>query len=1209
MNVIMTKKKFKNVIVCLFILTILFSLSPWATNNTYAVTATSTPDLDTSVDDMGSIQPADSAIYAGNWLGYLAYSAPMKFNISTPVGTVTAATLRIFITESLDGDTAFNLYGSNDDSWNEGTTTAPPQSNLLAENIAVTSADVGKWKEVTITDLNYLNNKVDKTKVTLMLSEGTGGSANRFSFSSKEGVAPPQLVLKYGAPDLVVTVAPGAVAGTTKATISEAVTSKFVVNITDTTVGIVSVGSAAPVTGANLIDTYSSGYNISTGVAVGKYLQVYDVDGSGKVVKLYEKLLGSGDIAAAAVAPTITNEPSDATVIVGNTVNFTVVANASDSGVLTYQWQKSTDGGSNWSDIGSATSANYTTGTLVLGDSASKYRCVVKNSKNATTATTNSIAVTLTVNAAAVAPTITSEPSDATVIVGNTATYTVVANASDSGVLTYQWQKSTDGGSNWSDIGSATSANYTTGTLVLGDNTSKYRCVVKNSKNATTATITSNIATVVVNEPTNATVPTITQLHNMTVSINTVTELSVSASASGTLTYQWYSNSNDSTVGAVAITNATGAAIQITTNTVGTTYYYCVVTNTDSSVNGNTTATATSNVATIVVNPLIDTTIPTIISQPQNTTVSVNGAATLSVIVSVNGTPSYKWYSNSTNTTIGAIAIDTTTGAAIQVTTSIVGTTYYFCVITNTDNSKTTTSTIVTVNVVPTTYILTYTAGVNGTIKGAAVQTVVPGTNGITVTATPNSGYHFMSWSDGVTTASRTDKNVSGNVTVNAIFEINQSSSPSQPNTTSPKTSPPDSSVTIFVNGVTRTAATSQTITVDGKTVTTVTIDGKKVEEILKNEGSNSTFTIPVSNNSDVIVGQLNGQTVKAMETKAAVLEIKTENVTYTLPASQINIDSVYKQMSNRGLLEDITVNVSITQSSAETTRIVQDTANKNSYQLVVKPIDFEITCTSGGKTVEVSRFNGYVERTVAIPDGVKLSEITTGIVLNKDGTFSHVPTQILNINGKYYAKINSLTNSTYAVIWNPLNFKDVEKHWAKEAINDMGSRMIISGYADGSFSPNREITRAEFAAIIVKALGLKPISGKNTFSDVNQTDWYSQYVETAYEYNIIAGVGNGKFAPKEMVTREQAVTMIAKAMKITNLKTKLEARELEGLLKVFDDAGKVATWAKESIAICVKNGIVSGQTGKLIKPKENITRAEVAVLVRKLLQKSKLID
>ena len=106
------------------------------------------------------------------------------------------------------------------------------------------------------------------------------------------------------------------------------------------------------------------------------------------------------------------------------------------------------------------------------------------------------------------------------------------------------------------------------------------------------------------------------------------------------------------------------------------------------------------------------------------------------------------------------------------------------------------------------------------------------------------------------------------------------------------------------------------------------------------------------------------------METKEAVLEIKTDNVTYTLSASQINIDTVSQQMGQEVALKDIKVSITVASPPTDTAKIVQNTADKNSYQLVVKPVEFTITCTSGGKTVDVSKFNGFVERTIAIPDG-----------------------------------------------------------------------------------------------------------------------------------------------------------------------------------------------------------------------------------------------
>ena len=92
------------------------------------------------------------------------------------------------------------------------------------------------------------------------------------------------------------------------------------------------------------------------------------------------------------------------------------------------------------------------------------------------------------------AATITTQPSNVTETIGNTATFTVIAAVSDGGALTYKWQKSADG-SMWNDITGAINASYTTGTLVIGDNGSHYRCVVTNTNNGTTATATSSIAT------------------------------------------------------------------------------------------------------------------------------------------------------------------------------------------------------------------------------------------------------------------------------------------------------------------------------------------------------------------------------------------------------------------------------------------------------------------------------------------------------------------------------------------------------------------------------------------------------------------------------------------------------------------------------------------------------------------------------------------
>lgn len=411
------------------------------------------------------------------------------------------------------------------------------------------------------------------------------------------------------------------------------------------------------------------------------------------------------------------------------------------------------------------------------------------------------------------------------------------------------------------------------------------------------------------------------------------------------------------------------------------------------------------------------------------------------------------------------------------------------------------------------------------------------------------------------------------------------------------------------VNGQPTVSGTSETTVSGNRTTTTVTVNPTSLSDQLAQAGSGAVVTIPFTQPSDVTAGELNGQMVKEMENKEAVLVIETPTASYTLPAAQLNISEISRELGADVTLSDIKVNVSISSPSDQTVQVVQQAADNNNLTLVVPAVDFNITCTYNGKTIDISKFNAYVERRVAIPEGVDPSKITTGIVVNPDGTTRHVPTRIEVIDGVYYAVINSLANSTYSVVWHPYEFHDAADHWAKASINNMGSRMVVSGVGEGVYEPDRNMTRAEFAAIIVKALGLEPGEGKKSFRDVRSSDWFDGYVKTAAEYGIITGYSSGDFGPKDAITREQAMTMIARAMKITELESGLQTGELASLLAAFADSGSISGYAESGIAECVKAGVVSGRTAATVAPKDNITRAEVAVIVERLLKKSDLID
>jgi uncharacterized repeat protein (TIGR02543 family) len=414
--------------------------------------------------------------------------------------------------------------------------------------------------------------------------------------------------------------------------------------------------------------------------------------------------------------------------------------------------------------------------------------------------------------------------------------------------------------------------------------------------------------------------------------------------------------------------------------------------------------------------------------------------------------------------------------------------------------------------------------------------------------------------------------------------------------------------IAVIVNGKVENAGVATTIIVNEQKVTTVTVDDNKLRKRLESEGRGAVITIPVSSDSQVVIGELNGEMVKNMEHLQAIVEIKTDRATYSLPALQVNIDAISEQIGTTVALEDIKIRIEIAETAEAMMSVVKNAESSGGFSLVIAPLNFTVKGVYGDKTFEVSSFSAYVTRTITIPDGVDHNKITTGIVVNPEGTYRHVPTKITYIDGVYYAEINSLTNSTYSVIWHPKEFADVANHWAKADINDMGSRLIVSGISTDKFKPDQDITRAEFAAILVRGLGLGLDTGPLTFKDVEPSDWFSSAIRTAHSYSLISGFEDGTFHPDAKITREQAMVMIARAMELTGLNSKLAVYDADVILRPYTDGDQASGWARIRMAEVLQAGIVAGRSNSQLSPRAFITRAEVAAIVKRLLQRSDLI-
>ena len=453
----------------------------------------------------------------------------------------------------------------------------------------------------------------------------------------------------------------------------------------------------------------------------------------------------------------------------------------------------------------------------------------------------------------------------------------------------------------------------------------------------------------------------------------------------------------------------------------------------------------------------------------------------------------------------------------------------------------------------------------------------------------------------------------SSNVTLYARWTENTSSGG---NTSSGRTSttaqPNQEALIVIVNGQEEKAGKETMTTEAGKSTITVEVDNELIENKINNTiGTANIIQFPIADTkAEVVKVELTGDIVKNLEENTFNVSIKRDNIEYVIPAEEFTISKVAENLGVAETdLETIKIEVKITKLDEEVVEKYNEVAKANGAELIFPPVSFEVVAKTENvdgtiASVNISKFNNYVQRVMEIQEGIDPSKITTGIVFNLDGTYSHVPTEVFQKEGKWYAQLSSLTNSNYSVIWNPVTVNSVEEHWAKEAVNDMASRLIILD--QGNFEPNEAITRADFAEYIVRALGIyrEEATYENMFLDVRGDGVQTPAILIASENKIVAGYSDGTFRPNELITREEAMTMYHRAMKVTKLVGSDVTR-----YQNYKDFENVSDWAQGYVKEVIAANVFNGTDATMISPKSNLTYAEAAQAIRNLLVESKLIN
>ncbi|MFC5404907.1 invasin domain 3-containing protein [Cohnella soli] len=405
---------------------------------------------------------------------------------------------------------------------------------------------------------------------------------------------------------------------------------------------------------------------------------------------------------------------------------------------------------------------------------------------------------------------------------------------------------------------------------------------------------------------------------------------------------------------------------------------------------------------------------------------------------------------------------------------------------------------------------------------------------------------------------------------------------------------PESAAAKTWINGKEAAGVSKKRTEKDGSSTIDILLNADAVARALESMPPNvkGEFTVSVSSDADRTELRIPVSLIRQIKAKASVLILATDLGQYRLPLKEIGDEA-----SDGGL------KIAVGKAVGELTSGLTEASSKTGFRLAGAPIVFNVWLD---KDEEVSRFNGYVERVIYLPS-IGDGQATTVIVWDPKLGARPVPTKFTVIDGHRSAVVRSMTNSVYVPVAVTPTFSDIRSHWARTDIVELAGRMIVNGTDAQRFSPDTAITRAELAALVARALGLPAIQNTSGFSDVAKDSWYSGAVNAVQASGIMGGLKDGIFGPSRIVTRQEAIVTIVRALQFVEGGSSSTTGEPVDL-SAYVDGNQVADWAKEAVRAAIGNGLLKGDGNRLL-PDKPLTRAETAALLGRMLIKAGLIS
>ena len=178
----------------------------------------------------------------------------------------------------------------------------------------------------------------------------------------------------------------------------------------------------------------------------------------------------------------------------------------------------------------------------------------------------------------------------------------------------------------------------------------------------------------------------------------------------------------------------------------------------------------------------------------------------------------------------------------------------------------------------------------------------------------------------------------------------------------------------------------------------------------------------------------------------------------------------------------------------------------------------------------------------------------------------------------------------------NKVKFKDIAGHWAEEEIKELAKEGTIKGRSETEYEPEGTVTRAEFAAMITRALGMNAQGYRGGYNDVKPGEWYAEEIQAIVDAGVMSGDADGNFRPNEAISREEMAKVIVNAYKLKTGVNDITGKEIS-----FTDNDSISGWAREYVRQAAGLGLMQGMNDGRFDPMGNATRAQSAVVIFRL--------